>query len=136
MASPNDPRGAASLPSVFPPWIDRLQMRYMNPVMRRLARYLPGASVIKHRGRTSGRPYETVITPYRKGGVLAIALGHGRTDWVKNVLAAGGAEVQLFQHDVRITNPQILPAGSGGHGLPWLVRLQLRRVAVLVAEIA
>jgi hypothetical protein len=37
---------------------------------------------------------------------------------------------------VHIINPRILPAGSDGTGLPRLVRLQLRRMAVLVSDIA
>ena len=58
------------------------------------------------------------MTTYRKGNVLAIALGHGKTDWVKNVLAAGEADLRYIRRDVHITNPRILPAGSDGHGLP------------------
>jgi hypothetical protein len=55
---------------------------------------------------------------------------------VKNVLAAGQADVRLARNQVHIINPRILPAGSDGDGLPWLVRLQLRRMAVLVSDIA
>jgi deazaflavin-dependent oxidoreductase (nitroreductase family) len=108
----------------------------MNPVVKRVARFLPGTSIIKHRGRTSGKPYETVVTTYRKGNVLAVALGHGKTDWVKNVLAAGEADVRVSRRDVHITNPRILPPGTAGNELTWLARVQARRVAVLVADIA
>jgi deazaflavin-dependent oxidoreductase (nitroreductase family) len=136
MAANNDPNSTPSVPAVFPPWLDRLQIKYMNPVMKRAARYLPGASVIEHRGRKSGKPYETVVTTYRKGNVLAIALGHGKADWVKNVLAAGEADVRLFRREVHVTNPRILPVGGTDGSLPWMIRLQGRRVAVLVADIA
>ena len=68
--------------------------------------------------------------------MLAVALGHGKTDWVKNVLAAGQADLHFARKVVHITNPRILPAGSDGTGLPWLARLQLRRMAVLVSDIA
>jgi deazaflavin-dependent oxidoreductase (nitroreductase family) len=132
---PDRPAGNQSLPSIFPPWLDRLQIKYINPVVKPLARFLPGASVIKHRGRNSGKAYQTVVTTYRKGNVLAIALGHGKTDWAKNVLAAGEAEVRLFRREVHITNPRILPAGADGDGLPLAVRLQGRRVGVFVADI-
>jgi deazaflavin-dependent oxidoreductase (nitroreductase family) len=135
MAATDGPSNASSLPSLFPPWLDRLQIKYMNPVVRRFSRYLPGASVIKHRGRKSGKPYETVVTTYRKGDVLAIALGHGKTDWVKNVLAAGAADVRLFRREVHITNPRILPVGTDDGSLPWAARLQGRRVAVLAADL-
>jgi deazaflavin-dependent oxidoreductase (nitroreductase family) len=135
MAATDDPTNASSLPSVFPPWLDRLQMKYMNPLVKRGARFLPGASVIKHRGRKSGKPYETVVTTYRKGNVLAIALGHGKTDWVKNVLSAGEADVRLSRRELHIINPRILPAGTDDSSLPWAVRLQGRRLAVLAADI-
>lgn len=124
-----------NLPVVFPPWLDRLQIKYMNPVVRRFSRYLPGASVIEHRGRKSGTPYETVVTAYCKDDMLAIALGHGKTDWVKNVLAAGQADVRLFRRRVHITNPRILPPRTAAFGLPRLVRLQGRRLGVFVADI-
>lgn len=126
----------SKLPSVFPAWTDRLQTKYMNPVVKPLSRFLPGASVITHRGRKSGKPYETVVTTYRKGDMLAIALGHGRTDWVKNVLAAGEADVRLFRRELHLVNPRILPAGSADKSLPFAVRLQNRKVAVLVTDIA
>lgn len=137
MSAKENSHSASEFPAVFPKWFDRLQVKYMNPWMRPLSRYLPGSSVITHRGRKSGTPYQTVVTPYRKGNLLAIALGHGKTDWVKNVLAAGEADVRLYRREVHITNPRIIPAGSpAGHELPWAVRLQGRRVAVLVADIA
>ncbi len=136
MSAQDRPNSAPGVPMIFPPWLDRLQIKYMNPVMKRFGRYLPGTSIIKHRGRKSGKPYETVVTTYRKGDLLAIALGHGKADWVKNVLAAGEADVQIFRHDVHVTNPRILPAGSSGDELPWLARVQGRRVGVLVADIA
>lgn len=136
MTADPDPNRAASLPVLFPPWVDRLQIKYVNPVVKRAARVLPGASVIKHRGRKSGRPYQTVVTTYRKGNLLAIALGHGKTDWVKNVLAAGEADVRLFRREIHLTNPRILPVGAADDTLPWAIRLQNRRVAVLVADIS
>lgn len=130
------PNSVPGIPMVFPPWLERLQIKYMNPAVKPFARYLPGTALITHRGRTSGKPYETIVTAYRKGPVLAIALGHGKTDWVKNVLAAGEADVRFTRDTVHITNPRLLPAGSDGAGLSLMVRLQGRRVGVLVADIA
>lgn len=135
MAANSDQNNNANLPAVFPPWMDRWQIKYMNPVVKRVARFLPGASVIKHRGRKSGKPYETVVTTYRKGNQLAIALGHGRADWVKNVVAAGEADVRILRREVHITNTRILPVGTADKSLPWAVRMQGRKVAVLVGDI-
>ena len=125
----------SDLPRMFPPWFDRVQVKYMNPLIRPLAGHMPGLSVIEHCGRTSGRSYETVVTTYRTGNELAIVLGHGKTDWVKNVLAAGEAQVRSFRKSVHIVNPRILPAGSDISALPAIVRLQARGVAVFVADI-
>jgi hypothetical protein len=68
--------------------------------------------------------------------VVAIGLAHGKTDWVKNVLAAGEADLHFIRKDIHITNPRVLPAGSDGKGLPFLARQQIGRVAVLVGDIA
>ena len=140
MSAKDHPNNAPGVPMMFPPWFERLQIKYINPALKPLARYMPGTATIKHRGRTSGKSYETVVTPYRKGNVLAIALGHGKTNWVKNVLAAGEADVEFSgRRQVHLTNPRILPAGSDGpdvQHLPRLARMQLRRIGVFVADIA
>jgi deazaflavin-dependent oxidoreductase (nitroreductase family) len=136
MSAKDHPNNAPGLPMLFPAWLDRWQMKYMNPVMRRTARYLPTFTVVKHRGRKSGKPYETVVNAYRKGNVLAVLLGHGKTDWVKNVLAAGEADLQVRGRDVHVTNPRVLPAGADGEGLPRVAQVALRRMGVLVADIA
>ncbi|WP_116375796.1 nitroreductase family deazaflavin-dependent oxidoreductase [Mycobacterium sp. MFM001] len=136
MSVQDRPNSAPGVPMIFPPWLERFQVKYFNPAIRPFARYLPGMATITHRGRKSGKPYETIVTAYRKGNVLAIALGHGKTDWVKNVLAAGEADVRFVRKTVHLTNPRILPAGSDGADLPWLARLQARRVGVFVADIA
>lgn len=130
------PNSAPGVPMVFPAWVDRLQLKYMNPAVLRIARFLPTFAVIKHRGRKSGRSYETVVNAYRRRGVLAILLGHGKADWVRNVLAAGEADVRLFGRDLHVINPRVVPAGGDTEGLPWIVRLGGRRVGVLVAEVA
>ncbi len=135
MSVKDHPNNAPGVPMVFPVWFENFQVKYLNSALRPFARFLPGFSVIKHRGRTSGKPYETIVTAYRKGDVLAIALAHGKTNWVKNVLAAGEADVHFIRKDVHVTNPRVLPAGSDGAGLPRMARLQLGRMGVFVADI-
>jgi deazaflavin-dependent oxidoreductase (nitroreductase family) len=108
----------------------------MNPLVKRLARFTPGVAKIEHRGRKSGKTYQTVVAPFRRGNVLAIALGHGKTDWVKNVLAAGEADVHFGRKSVHIVNPRIVPAGGDADGLPFMARVQSGKMGVLVADIA
>ncbi|MGB9226901.1 nitroreductase family deazaflavin-dependent oxidoreductase [Mycobacterium sp.] len=139
MSAKDHPNNAPGFPMVYPLWFENFQVKYLNPALKPIARYLPGTATIEHRGRKSGKPYKTIVATYRKGNVLAIALGHGKTDWIKNVLAAGEADVHYTRRSLHITNPRVLPAGSDGpeaQGLPRLLRLQLRRMAVLVADIA
>jgi deazaflavin-dependent oxidoreductase (nitroreductase family) len=133
MAShPNDVPG---VPMVFPPWFERLQIKYINPLTAPAARFLPTVSVIRHTGRKSGRRYETPVSPLRKGDVVAIGLLHGRTNWVKNVLASGEAEMRLGRRDVRLINPRVIPAGGDTTGLPLAARMVGRRAGVFVADI-
>ncbi|WP_204807557.1 nitroreductase family deazaflavin-dependent oxidoreductase [Mycobacterium riyadhense] len=136
MSAKDHRNNAPGVPMLFPPWFERFQIKYINPALKPIARYLPGTATIEHRGRKSGKPYQTIVTAYRKGNVLAIALGHGKTDWVKNVLAAGEADVQFTRGKVHVTNTRILPAGADGAGLPFMARAQLRRMGVFVADIA
>lgn len=130
------PNNAPGIPMVFPVWFENIQVKYLNPALKPIARYLPGTATIEHRGRKSGKQFKTIVTTYRKGNVLAIALAHGKTDWVKNVLAAGQADVRYARRTVHVTNPRILEAGADGEGLPGLAKMQLRHMAVFVADIA
>src|ERR1700741_1739668 len=120
----------------FPPAVERLQIKYLTPRLGKGARFLRSFAVVKHRGRTSGTEYETVVNAFRKGNVLAIALAHGKTNWVKNVLAAGEADVHLFRKDVHITNPRVLPAGTDDPTLPGFIRRGGKSMGVFVADIA
>jgi deazaflavin-dependent oxidoreductase (nitroreductase family) len=136
MSAKDHPNNAPGVPMIYPPTFERLQIKYMNPLVKRISRLLPGVAKVRHRGRRSGTTYETVVTPFRKGKVLAIALGHGKTDWVKNVLAAGEADVLFGKRTVHIVNPRIVPAGGHAEGLPFMARVQARKMGVLVADIA
>ena len=136
MKAEDHPNNAPGVPMVFPPWFENLQIKYFNPMMKPFSRLMPGMATIKHRGRTSGKQYETIVTAYRKGDVVAIALGHGKTNWVKNVLAAGEADLHLIRRDLHLTNPRILPAGSEAEGLPFMARMQAKKMGVFVADVA
>ena len=94
----------------IPPTFERLQIKYMNPVVKRVARLMPGVAKIRHRGRKSGKTYETVVTRSARATCWPITLGHGKTDWVKNVLAADEADVlfgkRTFTSSTRGSCPQ------------------------------
>jgi deazaflavin-dependent oxidoreductase (nitroreductase family) len=121
----------------FPVWFENFQIKYINPVAVPIARFTPGITVIKHRGRKTGRALETAVSAYRKGHTVAIMLAHGKTNWVKNVLAAGEADIRLGRRDVHLVNPRIVEAGTDDRSLPWMARQAARRgVGVFVADVA
>ncbi len=130
------PNNVAGVPMIFPPWLESFQIKYINPVMTPISRKLPGFSVIKHTGRSSGKAYETPVTSYRRGDTLAILLAHGKTNWVKNVLAAGQADIHVFRKDLHLVNPRVLPAGTSDPSLPLIARIGARKTGVFVADIA
>lgn len=131
---PNDVPG---VPMKFPVWLENFQIKYINPVAVPIARFMPGITVIKHRGRKSGRQFETAVSAYRKGDTVAIMLAHGKTNWVKNILAAGEADIRLGRRDLHLVNPRIVPAGTDDATLPRMARAAARRgIGVFVADVA
>jgi deazaflavin-dependent oxidoreductase (nitroreductase family) len=136
MRAQDHPNNAPGVPMRFPPWFENFQIKYINPVAVPIARFAPGITVITHRGRKSGRRLETAVSAYRKGHTVAIMLGHGKTNWVKNILAAGEADIRLRGRDVHLINPRIVEAGSDNPSLPLMARIAARRgFGVFVADI-
>jgi deazaflavin-dependent oxidoreductase (nitroreductase family) len=72
----------------------------------------PGAnaSVVRHLGRKSGRPYETPVNAVATDDGFVIALPYGRnTDWLKNVLASGSATILDEGNTYEVERPEIVP---------------------------
>jgi len=136
MRAQDHPNNAPGVPMRFPPWFERIQIRYINPLAVPLSRFTPGVTVITHRGRNTGRRMETPVSAYRKGDTVAIMLAHGKTNWVKNVLAAGEADIRLGRRDVHLVNPRIVPAGTDDPSLPRMARIAAKRgVGVFAADV-
>ena len=130
------PNHAPGVPMLMPVWLERAQIKYLNPLLRPLSKRMPGFAVIKHRGRTSGKEFETIVNAYRKGSVLAIGLVHGKTNWVKNVLAAGEADIHVARKDLHLVNPRVLPAGTVDPTLPRIPQMLAKRQGTFVADIS
>ena len=96
-------------PLVLSPLI-RLQRAIINPKQMRSAG-TPGAyaSVIRHRGRTSGKSYETPVGVVATDDGFLIALVYGsRTNWLQNVLASGSATIVHEGHTYQVDQPEIV----------------------------
>lgn len=81
----------------------------LNRVVRHIAPWMPGLGLVVHRGRRSGRTYQTPVNvfPTEQGYVIALTYGAGNTDWVKNVQAAGGCELRTRGNAVRLDSPRV-----------------------------
>ena len=98
--------------------IRRFSKRFGRPVELRTAGE-PGASaaVIRHVGRRSGAPYATPIGVYPMDDDFLVYLPYGRdVDWLRNVRAAGFAELRVEGRTHRVAPQVVEPAEA----LPYL----------------
>lgn len=90
-------------------------VRRTNRVMKPLALRSAGApgapaSVIRHVGRATGRPYETPVGAVAIDDGFVIALPYGsNTDWLKNVLATGSAVIVDEGSTYEVDQPEVVP---------------------------
>jgi hypothetical protein len=93
--------------------------RLLNPLVLPLTRRVPPLAVLHHKGRSSGRSYDTPVQAYAtpEGWVVGLAYDHN-APFAPNLLAAGGGEMTRAGRRYRITRPrrvgrevlQLLPA--------------------------
>jgi deazaflavin-dependent oxidoreductase (nitroreductase family) len=78
-------------------------------VMRTAGRAGVNADVIHHVGRKSGREHATPVVAHPiPGGRYLIALRYGPgVDWCRNVIAAGGARMDVKGESVEVTHPSV-----------------------------
>jgi deazaflavin-dependent oxidoreductase (nitroreductase family) len=70
---------------------------------------LDGFGAGTHVGRASGRVYHTPINVFRRGDHYLFALTYGsNVDWVKNVVAAGGCDMQTRGRHVKLVEPEVV----------------------------
>jgi len=80
----------------------------LNRVIKHVAPQVPGLGVVVHRGRRTGRQYQTPVNVFREGDGYIIALTYGPdADWVKNVEAAGGCELKTRGRVLRMAQPRV-----------------------------
>jgi len=102
----------------------------LNRVTRHVAPWIPGLGVIVHRGRRSGKEYQTPVNVFATDDGYVFALTYGPdTDWVKNVLAAGGCELRARGRVISLTEPVLVHDETRPHIRP-LERRVLRVIGV------
>jgi deazaflavin-dependent oxidoreductase (nitroreductase family) len=88
----------------------RLQRAVINPrQMRSAGRPGAYASIVRHRGRVSGQAYETPVGAVATDDGFLIALVYGtRTNWLRNVLAAGSATIVNEGRAYAVDRPEVV----------------------------
>jgi deazaflavin-dependent oxidoreductase (nitroreductase family) len=86
-----------------------------NNVIGTVAPYLPWWAVLVHRGRRSGIEYRTPVAVTIDDGSLMVPIGYGEeSDWLRNLLAAGGGQLMHRGKTQTFTNPRVVDRDEGG----------------------
>jgi deazaflavin-dependent oxidoreductase (nitroreductase family) len=106
-----------------------------GPIGRPLAgtRWFPLWAILRHTGRKSGTPYAIPIValPTADGFVIPLPFGDG-TQWLQNVLAAGGGGIRRRAYEYVVDQPVVAdiddPAIAGA--LPRPLRAVSKRLGI------
>jgi deazaflavin-dependent oxidoreductase (nitroreductase family) len=93
----------------LPRGLARANKAGLNRVTVKVAPWFPSLAVVVHHGRRSGRRYETPVMVFRApdGFIIALTYGPQHTDWVRNVLAAGGCELRASGRTHQMRSPRV-----------------------------
>ena len=123
-------------------------VRSMTRLTRPLAgrRFFPLWALLSHRGRRSGREYAVPVGVRMTVDEYFIALPFGeRTQWVHNVVAAGGCTLRWRGEDIKMSDPTLVGPDRAAAAFPlaqrWMLRaadvqsfIRLRPVVVPLAD--
>lgn len=111
-----------------PRWIARANKVGLNRLTKFVAPWAPGWAVVVHRGRRSGRIFRTPLWAFQREGGYVIALTYGReSDWVRNVLAADGCELETRRRRYKVGSPRVYRDETAAD-MPLFIRFMLRKV--------
>ena len=97
-------------------------IRFINPLTRRIAGWLPAFGILLYRGRKTGREYRTPMNVFRHGDEYVFALTYGSdVQWVKNILAAGECGLRTRGRTIRLIEP-VLFVDPERRRMPFPVR--------------
>lgn len=115
----------------LPEGLARFNRRFSNRVMRPLARVAPGFGVVVHKGRKTGRAYETPVNVFRDGDRFVVALTYGEdVDWLENARVSERNEIVTRAKTVGVGRPYEVPTDEGMAIVPGPVRMVLQALDV------
>src|SRR5215469_1776569 len=89
-------------------WLAKINIAFTNRITSLFAGWLPGFGILTHVGRKSGKVYQTPVNVFLASNGFIIALTYSsRSEWVKNVLRAGGCELRTRGQRYRLSSPTV-----------------------------
>ena len=104
---------------------DALTTRLVNPLIATLTKLglsVRGSHVLVVRGRRTGKMQEVPVNPVEVDGMRYLVAPRGETQWVRNLRAAGEAELRVGQRREHIQAREIESARK-----PPVLRVYLQR---------
>lgn len=99
----------------MPLWWGKINKRVFNPRATRSGKW----QVIHHVGRSSGRAYRTPLEAMAVDDGFVFTLVYGsRSDWVRNVFAAGTASLEVDGELIELAEPELISADQAFALLP------------------
>ena len=109
-------------------WVAAFNLAVTNRITGLFAGWLPGFGILTHVGRKSGKVYRTPINVFRASNGFIIALTYSsQSEWVKNVVAAGGCKLKTRGKKYQLSAPKIVRDPTRRR-FPIPVRIVLRIV--------
>jgi deazaflavin-dependent oxidoreductase (nitroreductase family) len=109
-------------------WLAKINIVLTNRITSLFAGWLPGFGILTHVGLRSGKVYRTPVNVFRASNGFIIALTYSsQSEWVKNVLAAGGCELKTRGKKYQLSMPKVVP-DTTRRRFPFPVRIVLRIV--------
>jgi deazaflavin-dependent oxidoreductase (nitroreductase family) len=109
-------------------WLAKINIAFTNRITGLFAGSLPGFGILTHVGRKSGKVYRTPVNVFHASNGFIIALTYSsQSEWVRNVLAAGGCELQTRGKKYQLSAPKVVHDPTRRR-FPIPVRLALRIV--------
>lgn len=109
-------------------WLAKINIILTNRITSLFAGWVPGFGILTHVGRKSGKVYRTPVNVFRAPNGFIVALTYSsQSEWVKNVLAAGGCELKTRGKKYQLSAPKVVRDPSRRR-FPIAVRVVLRLV--------
>jgi deazaflavin-dependent oxidoreductase (nitroreductase family) len=90
-------------------WLAKINIAFTNRITSLFAGWLPGFGILTHVGRKSGKVYRTPVNVFRTSNGFIIALTYSsESEWVKNVLAAGGCGLRTRGKKYQLSAPRVV----------------------------